>query len=46
MLVMEYASGGNLHNYLQSNFVNITWNKKLRILWNISEGYVTEVYDY
>ncbi|CAB4488641.1 unnamed protein product [Rhizophagus irregularis] len=38
MLVMEYASGGNLHNYLQGNFVNITWNKKLRILWNISEG--------
>ncbi|UZO17318.1 uncharacterized protein OCT59_008676 [Rhizophagus irregularis] len=44
MLVMEYASGGNLHNYLQGNFVNITWNKKLRILWNISEGpSITEV---
>src|SRR5438034_747166 len=27
MLVMEYANGGNLHNYLQKNFVDITWNE-------------------
>ena len=42
MLVMQYASGGNLHNYLQENFTkSITWNKeKLEILWQISEGYL------
>jgi ABC-type transport system involved in multi-copper enzyme maturation permease subunit len=38
MLVMEYASGGDLHNYLQKNFEDITWNKKLYIMWKISEG--------
>ena len=41
MLVMQYASGGDLHNYLQREFTGITWNKeKLNILWQISEGYV------
>jgi len=41
MLVMQYASGGDLHNYLQREFAKITWNKdKLRILWQISEGYL------
>ena len=39
MLMMDYASGGDLHNYLQSNFTNTTWNKiKLGILWNILDG--------
>ncbi|GBB84635.1 hypothetical protein RclHR1_01120023 [Rhizophagus clarus] len=38
MLVVEYAHGGDLHKYLQKNFANITWNKKLYILWKISEG--------
>ncbi|UZO14523.1 uncharacterized protein OCT59_005979 [Rhizophagus irregularis] len=42
MLVMQYASGGDLHNWLQKNFANITWNKeKLMILWQISEGLET-----
>ena len=41
MLVMQYASGGDLHNYLQEEFTKITWNNdKLRILWQISEGYL------
>ena len=42
MLIMQYASGGNLQNYLQENFTKfITWNKeKLEILWQISEGYL------
>jgi serine/threonine protein kinase len=44
MLVMKYASGGNLHNYLQKNFNGITWNKKLHILWKISEGLVFILY--
>ncbi|PKY25565.1 kinase-like protein [Rhizophagus irregularis] len=38
ILVMEYANSGNLHNYLQKNFINITWTEKLRILKDISSG--------
>ncbi|RGB23676.1 kinase-like domain-containing protein [Rhizophagus diaphanus] len=42
ILVMQYAPGGDLHNYLQKNFTEITWNKqKLSILWQISEGLET-----
>jgi serine/threonine protein kinase len=41
MLVMDYASGGDLHSYLQKEFQNITWNKKLSILYQISSGYST-----
>ncbi|GES81678.1 kinase-like domain-containing protein [Rhizophagus clarus] len=42
MLVMQYASGGDLHNWLQKKFAEITWNKdKLIILWQISEGLET-----
>ena len=41
MIVMQYASGGDLHNYLREKFTEITWNKqKLSILWQISEGYL------
>ena len=28
MFIMKYANGGNLHNYLQKNFTEITWKKK------------------
>ncbi|UZO07195.1 uncharacterized protein OCT59_027490 [Rhizophagus irregularis] len=38
MLVMKYASGGNLHNHLHKNFSDIAWNKKLHTLWKILEG--------
>ncbi|PKY15052.1 hypothetical protein RhiirB3_381332 [Rhizophagus irregularis] len=39
ILVIKYASEGDLHKYLQKSFKNITWNnQKLRILWQISEG--------
>ncbi|GBC38281.2 kinase-like domain-containing protein [Rhizophagus irregularis DAOM 181602=DAOM 197198] len=42
ILVMQYAKGGDLHNWLQRNFTRITWNKKkLAILWQISEGLET-----
>ncbi|GET64086.1 kinase-like domain-containing protein [Rhizophagus irregularis DAOM 181602=DAOM 197198] len=42
ILVMQYASGGDLHNWIQQNFTKITWNKrKLAILWQISEGLET-----
>ncbi|PKY28332.1 hypothetical protein RhiirB3_444440, partial [Rhizophagus irregularis] len=31
MFIMKYANGGDLHNYLQENFAEITWKKKLHI---------------
>jgi serine/threonine protein kinase len=43
MIIMEYANGGNLHNYLQKNFTNISWNQKLYILWKITEGYLLKL---
>ena len=40
---MQYASGGDLHNWIQKNFTEITWNKQklfiISILLQISEGY-------
>ncbi|GBB83325.1 hypothetical protein RclHR1_10050008 [Rhizophagus clarus] len=42
ILVMKYASEGDLHKYLRNNFTKITWNKqKLHILWQISKGLET-----
>ncbi|GES92269.1 kinase-like domain-containing protein [Rhizophagus clarus] len=41
MLIMEYACGGNLHNYLNKNFKNIKWITKLAILCQISNGLKT-----
>ncbi|GES97623.1 kinase-like domain-containing protein [Rhizophagus clarus] len=38
MLIIDYADGGNLHNYLQKNFLNVTWIEKLIILRKISYG--------
>ncbi|GBC22104.2 kinase-like domain-containing protein [Rhizophagus irregularis DAOM 181602=DAOM 197198] len=32
LLVMEYADGGNLRNYLKKNFEGLTWNDK----WNLA----------
>ena len=41
MLVIQYASEGDLHNYLQKNFKEITWNlSKIEILQQISDGYI------
>ena len=39
MLIMDYANG-DLHNYLQKDFANITWEKKLVILQQVSKGYL------
>ncbi|EXX54137.1 Cdc15p [Rhizophagus irregularis DAOM 197198w] len=42
IIVMKYASDGDLHKHLQKNFTNITWNsQKQLILWQISEGLET-----
>ena len=41
MLIMDYASEGDLHKYLQKNFADIWWyRKKLVILWQILDGYI------
>uniref|UniRef100_U9V6R6 Protein kinase domain-containing protein n=1 Tax=Rhizophagus irregularis (strain DAOM 181602 / DAOM 197198 / MUCL 43194) TaxID=747089 RepID=U9V6R6_RHIID len=44
MLVLQYAKGGNLHEYLQTNFVNITWKEKIEIFYQISMG-VKRIHD-
>ncbi|RHZ76533.1 hypothetical protein Glove_196g117 [Diversispora epigaea] len=36
-MVLEYASDGNLREYLKINFNNINWEKKLHILYRLSE---------
>ncbi|RGB29509.1 kinase-like domain-containing protein, partial [Rhizophagus diaphanus] len=42
IIIMKYASGGDLHKHLQKEFKSITWNKeKLRILHQISIGLET-----
>ncbi|GBC04843.1 hypothetical protein RclHR1_00590029 [Rhizophagus clarus] len=38
MIIMQYADGGDLHNYLQENFKNVTWKEKLSIILEISRG--------
>ncbi|POG67163.1 kinase-like domain-containing protein [Rhizophagus irregularis DAOM 181602=DAOM 197198] len=38
MLILNYAEGGNLHDYLQKYFINLRWNDKLCILNGISYG--------
>ncbi|GES92474.1 kinase-like domain-containing protein [Rhizophagus clarus] len=38
MIIMQYADGGDLHNYLQKKFKNITWKEKLSIILEISRG--------
>jgi hypothetical protein len=40
MFIMKYANGGDLQSYLKNNFTEITWKKKLYILWRISDGYL------
>jgi serine/threonine protein kinase len=38
MLVIEYATDGNLRDYLHSNFDNTPWRYRLSILWTLAEG--------
>ena len=37
-IVMEYADGGNLRNYLSNNFNYLDWNKKFQIAFDITNG--------
>ncbi|RIA92718.1 kinase-like domain-containing protein, partial [Glomus cerebriforme] len=34
-LVLEYADGGTLRNYLKENFVNLTWNDKFNLAFQL-----------
>ncbi|GES80830.1 kinase-like domain-containing protein [Rhizophagus clarus] len=38
LLIMDYAKGGNLSDYLQKYFVKITWAEKIKILTDFSYG--------
>ncbi|GBC24951.2 kinase-like domain-containing protein [Rhizophagus irregularis DAOM 181602=DAOM 197198] len=36
ILVMEYADGGSLRNYLKENFINLTWDDKSIMAYQLS----------
>ena len=38
MLILEYATEGDLHDYLKRNDENLTWKSRLEILLEIIEG--------
>ena len=35
---MQYADGGDLRNYLQQNFSRLTWEDKIKLAYQITEG--------
>ncbi|RHZ80244.1 hypothetical protein Glove_138g64 [Diversispora epigaea] len=39
MMVLYYYKGGNLRNYLNNNFYNIDWDKKLYYLKNLADKF-------
>ncbi|PKK63255.1 kinase-like protein [Rhizophagus irregularis] len=38
MFVLHYVKDGNISHYLKQNFVDITWQKRLEILYALAEG--------
>ncbi|RGB38817.1 kinase-like domain-containing protein [Rhizophagus diaphanus] len=38
ILVMQYANGGDLQNYLKNNFENLTWDDKKKLAFQIADG--------
>ena len=38
LLVMQYADGGDLENYLKNNFEKLTWNDKKKLAFQIADG--------
>ncbi|RIA88667.1 kinase-like domain-containing protein [Glomus cerebriforme] len=38
LLVMQYADGGNLREYLKQNSSNLTWDDKIKLAYQITEG--------
>lgn len=39
-LILQYADGGNLRDYLSNNFENLNWNDKIRIAKEIASGLI------
>src|SRR6266542_5171301 len=35
---MQYADGGNLRQYLKNHFSTLTWNDKIKLAYQITEG--------
>jgi serine/threonine protein kinase len=38
LLIMQYADGGNLRQYLKNNFSLLTWDDKIKLAYQITEG--------
>ena len=38
IVIMEYADGGDLRNYLSNNFNCLDWNKKFQMALDITNG--------
>ncbi|PKC01806.1 kinase-like protein [Rhizophagus irregularis] len=38
LLIMQYANGGDLQNYLKNDFRNLTWNDKKKLAFQIADG--------
>ncbi|CAB4393302.1 unnamed protein product [Rhizophagus irregularis] len=38
LLIMQYANGGDLQDYLKNNFKNFTWNDKKKLAFQIADG--------
>jgi serine/threonine protein kinase len=38
MLVMEYADGGSLRNYLKKNFSKLTWDNKYLMAYQLASA--------
>ncbi|RIA86890.1 kinase-like domain-containing protein [Glomus cerebriforme] len=36
LIVMEYADGGKLRNYLKENFESLTWNNKCKLAYQLA----------
>ncbi|CAB4395942.1 unnamed protein product [Rhizophagus irregularis] len=43
LLVMEYADGGSLSNYLKKNFEKLTWDDKLKLAYQLASAHSNNV---
>ncbi|PKK67519.1 kinase-like protein [Rhizophagus irregularis] len=38
LLIMQHANGGNLRQYLKDHFSKLTWDDKMKLAYQITEG--------
>src|SRR3954466_14118450 len=38
LLIMQHADGGNLRQYFKNHFTKLTWDDKIKLAYQISEG--------